>query len=188
MIIHEIDGASTWVEVMNNRTEGEMIKARCRSLLRMKQQGIMPAHQVIDNKISQAYKDDIRDLGMTYQLLPPDDHRHNIAERAIQTWKNLFVGVLSRAAAIFPLHLLCQAIPQAERQLVLLSMSDVNPKISSYAHVYGQHNYNAKTFIPIGMESLVHDKPNHRKTFAAHYRKRYVLGTSFKHYRYGRFG
>ena len=52
-----------------------------------------------------------------------------------------------------------------------------------YAHVYGQHDYNAKPFVPIGMESLVHDKPNHIKTFDAHCRKGYVLGTSFEHYR-----
>ena len=49
MIIHEIDGASTWVEVMKNRTEGEMIEAQRRGLLRMKQQGTTPAHQVLDN-------------------------------------------------------------------------------------------------------------------------------------------
>ena len=77
----------------------------------MKQQGITPAHQVLDNEISQTYKDEIRDSGMSYQLVPPDDHRRNIAERAIQTWKNHFVGVLSGAAATFPLHLWCQAIP-----------------------------------------------------------------------------
>ena len=105
MIIHEIDGASTWVEVMKNRTEGETIEARRRGIKRMKQQGITPAHQVLDNEISQTYKDDIRDSGMSYQLVMPDDHRSNIAERAIQTWKNHFVGVLSGAAATFPLHL-----------------------------------------------------------------------------------
>ena len=53
IIIHEIDGASTWVKVMNNRTEGGMIEARHRSLLRMKQQGITPVHQFLDKKISQ---------------------------------------------------------------------------------------------------------------------------------------
>ena len=78
----------------------------------------------------------------------------------IQTWKNHFVGVLSGTAATFPLHLWCQATPQAERQLMLFSMSNVNPKISSYTHVYGKHDHNAKPFVPIGMESLVHDKPN----------------------------
>ena len=61
-------------------------------------------------------------------------------------------------------------------------MSNVNPKISYYAHVYGQHEYNAETFVPIGMESLVHDKPNRRKTFAVQCRKGYVLVTSFEHY------
>ena len=119
---------------------------------------------------------------MSYQLVPPYDHRCNIAERSIKTWKNHFVGVLSRAAATFPLHIWCQSIPQAEHQLMLLSMSNFNPKISSYAHVYVQHYYNANPFVLIGMDYLVHDKPNHIKTFAAHYRKGYVLGTSFKHY------
>ena len=93
-----------------------------------------------------------------------------------------FFGVLSGAAATFPLHPWCQAIPQAERQLMLLSMSNVNPKISSYPHVYGQHDYKSDPFVPIGMESLVHDEPSRRKTFAAHCRKVYVLGTSFGHY------
>ena len=120
MIIHEIDGASTWIEVMNNRTEGEIIEALLRGLKIIKQQGITPAHQVLDNEISQTYKDEIRESGMSYQLVPSDDHCRNIVERDIQTWKNHFVGVLSGTAATFPLHLWCQAIPQAERQLMLL--------------------------------------------------------------------
>ena len=159
-----------------------MIEARLRGLKRMKQQGITPVHQVLDNEISQTYKEEIRESGMSYQLVPPDNHRRNIADRAIQTWKNHFIGVISRAAATFPLHLWCQAIPQAERQLMLLSMSNFKPKISSYAHVYVQHDYNAEPFVPIGIESIVRDKPNRRKTFAEHCRKIYFLDTSFEHY------
>ena len=92
-----------------------MIEVGLCSLKRMKQQGIRPAQQVLDNEISQTYKDEIRELGMSYQLVLPDDHRRIIAERDIQTWKKHFVGVLSRAAATFPLHLWCQDIPQTER-------------------------------------------------------------------------
>ena len=55
MIIHEIDGASTWVEVMKNRTEGGMIEARRRGLMRMKQQGITPTHQVLDPGLGPIY-------------------------------------------------------------------------------------------------------------------------------------
>ena len=125
----------------------------------MKLQGITPKHQVLDNKISDAYCTEICDTNMTFQLVPPDDHRRNLAERAIQTWKDHFVGVLSGTASTFQLHLWCQIIHQAERQLLLLQQSRVNPKISAYDHVYGAHDYNSAPFVPIGMETLVHEKP-----------------------------
>ena len=52
-----------------------------------------------------------------------------------------------------------------------------------YAHVYqGQHNYSKHPFFPIGMEAMVHNKPHKRRTFVQHYKKGYVLGTSFEHY------
>ena len=95
---------------MKNRTEGEMILARRRALARMKLQGIIPKHQVLDNEISDAYRTEMRDTNITFQLVPPDDHRRNLAERAIQTWKEHFVGVLSGTVHTFPLHLWCQII------------------------------------------------------------------------------
>ena len=120
---------------------------------------------------------------MTYQLVIPDDYRHNIAEKSIQTWKDHFVGVINGIATTFPHHLWCQAIPQSELQLMLLRQTNINPKISTYSHVYGQHDYSTHPFLPIGMETLVHDKPRRKKTFSEHCSKGYVLGTSFEHYR-----
>ena len=64
MILNNIDSNSTWVEPMKNRTEGEMILARRRALARMKVQGIVPAHQVLDNEISKAYKTEIQAMSM----------------------------------------------------------------------------------------------------------------------------
>ena len=81
----------------------------------MQLQGIVPLHQILDNRISEAYKEEILDTKMSYQLVPPDDHRRNISERAIETWKSHFIGVLVGTAATFPLHLWCQIIRQAER-------------------------------------------------------------------------
>ena len=102
---------------------------------------------------------------MTFQLVPPDDQHHNSAEKSIQIWKDHFIGVMSGKAATFPVHLWCQAIPQAERQLLLLQQSQVHPKVSAYAQVYGPHDYNAAPFVPIGMVTLVHGKPKRRGTF-----------------------
>ena len=183
MILYHVNSNSIWVEPFKNRSEGELIQARTRALTRMRACGLMPRRQVLDNEASAAYKQSILDSGLTYQLVPPNDHRRNVAKKAIQTWKDHFIGILSSTANKFPLHLWCQLIPHMERQLNLLRQSNTNPKISAYAHLYGPHNYNALPFIPLGMEALVHDKPNRRKTYAQHCSKGWVIGTSTEHYR-----
>ena len=160
-----------------------MILARRRASERTKAQDIVPTHQVLDNEISTSYRLEIKKTSMTYQLVPPDDHRNNLAEKSIQTWKNHFIGMISGTAESFPDHLWCQAIPQAEQPLLLLRQSNVNPKISAYAHVYGPHDYNAAAFVPIWMETLVHDNLKRRGTFADNCSKGFVLGTAFEHYR-----
>eukprot|EP00804_Cyclotella_cryptica_P001906 CCRYP_007349-RB/>CCRYP_007349-RB protein AED:0.31 eAED:0.31 QI:0/-1/0/1/-1/1/1/0/639 len=183
MILYHTDSNSIWVEPTKNRTEGELILAYTRALSRMRACGLSPKRQVLDNEASAAYKQAILDSGMTYQLVPPDDHRRNVAEKAIQTWKDHFVAVLSGTADKFPLHLWCQLIPHMERQLNLLRQSNANPRISAYAHLYGPHDYNASPFVPLGMEALVHDKPHRRKTFAQHCSRGWIIGTSLEHYR-----
>ena len=48
MIIHEIDGNSTWVEPMKNKSQEEMIRAQRAALLRMIIQDIFPVRQILD--------------------------------------------------------------------------------------------------------------------------------------------
>ena len=129
-----------------------------------------------------AYRQEIMATGMTYQLVPPDDHRRNIAGKTIQTWKDHFIAVCSGVSTNFPMHLWCRIIPQSEKQLLLLRQSNFNPKISDFAYLYGPHNYNAQPLIPIGMEAMIHDKPSRLKNFAQHCRKGFVLGLSPEHY------
>ena len=105
---------------MKNKTEGGMMIARRRALQQMHAVGITPKQQVLDNKTSMAYIQDIMVTGMTYQLIPPDDHRRNIAEKTIQTWKYHFIAVCSGVSANFPMRLWFRLIPQAEKQLLLL--------------------------------------------------------------------
>jgi hypothetical protein len=119
---------------------------------------------------------------MTYELVPPKEHQHNMAEKATQTFKDHFVGVISGCAPSMPIHLWCQLLPQVEQQLLLLRQSRAHPNLSAYAHVYKQHDFNRHPFVPIGMEALVHDKPHKHRTYAKHCTKVFVLGTSTKHY------
>ena len=115
MVVAHIDSDSIWVEPMKNRTEGEIMLARRRAIKRMHAVGIIPKRQVLDNKTSMAYRQEIMETGMTYQLVPPGDHRRNISEKTIQTWKDHFISVCSGVSAHFPMHLWCKLIPQAEK-------------------------------------------------------------------------
>eukprot|EP00804_Cyclotella_cryptica_P006176 CCRYP_015258-RA/>CCRYP_015258-RA protein AED:0.58 eAED:0.58 QI:0/0/0/0.5/1/1/2/0/438 len=106
MILYHVNSNSIWVEATKNRSEGEMILVQTWALQRMKVCGLAPTRQVLNNEASAAYKQAIRDSGMTYQLVPPDNHRRNLAEKAIQTWKDHFIAALSGTAEKFPLQLL----------------------------------------------------------------------------------
>ena len=105
MVLVHIGSDSIWVETMKNRTEGEMVLAIQRALKRMHAVGIIPKRQVLDNETSMTYRQEIMETGMTYQLVPPDDHRWNIAEKTIQTWKYHFISNCSGVSAPFPMHL-----------------------------------------------------------------------------------
>jgi hypothetical protein len=80
----------------------------------MQKAGIVLKHQVLDNQVSAAYKQAIGNSDMTYEVVPPDDRQCNMAEKAIQTFKDHFVGVLSGCAPTFPMHLWCQLFLQVE--------------------------------------------------------------------------
>ena len=72
-----------------------MIKARHNTIKRMKLQGTVPLHKILEKKNnSEAHKEEIIATKMSYQLVPPDDHRCNIAERAIQMWKIILLAFL----------------------------------------------------------------------------------------------
>jgi hypothetical protein len=57
---------------------------------------------------------------MTYELVPPEEHQRNKAAKAIQTFKDHSVGVLSGCALSMPIHLWCQLLPQVKGQLLIL--------------------------------------------------------------------
>ena len=107
MVLYHVASNSIWVEAMKNQTEGKMILARDWALTIMKATGLVAVHQdqVLDNECFALHKKAITDLGMTYERVPPDNHRRHLAERAIQTWKAHSIAVLSGTATDFPIHL-----------------------------------------------------------------------------------
>ena len=105
MVLAHPDSNGILQEPMKNRTSGKMICAYQKLIDRLKSAGITPKCHILDNECSTDFKQTIRDNNMTYQLVPPHDHRRNMAEKAIQTFKAHFISILCGADKDFPLHL-----------------------------------------------------------------------------------
>jgi hypothetical protein len=106
-----------------------------------------------------------------------------MAERAIQTFKNHFVAILSGVDDKFPLSLWCYLVRPAKQTVNLLRQSNVAPKISAYAHVHGQHDYMKRPFAPLGCSVMAHVKPKNRRTWDVHGELGYNIGTAMEHHR-----
>ena len=167
---------------MKNRTEGEMIRVYQKIINRMKAAGLGIKKHVLDNECLAAMKSCIHGNGITYELVPPGQHRRNQAERAIQTFKSHFISILAGVDDKFPLSLWCHLLEPAELTLNLLRQSRVAPNVSAFAHVHGNHNYMRKPFAPIGCAIQTHVKPDDRLSWDTRSEPGFNLGTSMEHH------
>ena len=137
----------------------------------------------MDNKISKAMKEHIRDeCRVKLELVPPVCHRCNAAEVAICNFKAHFLSILAGFADNFPPSLWDRLLPQAEITLNLLRQSNASPNVSAYAHLSGPFNYNKMPLAPMGCKVQVHKKADKRGTWAYHSINGWYLSTSPEHY------
>ena len=63
-------------EPVRNKESGSLVKAWSEVMKRLKQSGIKPKHQTLDNEISKEWKDAIELEQITYELTPPGAYVH----------------------------------------------------------------------------------------------------------------
>jgi hypothetical protein len=168
---------------MKNRTELEHMRAFNHIHQYLTMRGFTPTHQRLDNEASTAFKNNLRQKGIDYQLVPPHNHRRNAAERAIQTFKNHFISILCGTDKRFPMHLWCRLLPQATATLNLLRTSRLHPQLSAEAHLNGAFDFNRTPLAPLGTQVILHETPQQRKTWAAHGVDGWYIGYAPEHYR-----
>jgi hypothetical protein len=181
MVLAHID--AILAEPMKNHTAREMIKVYQALLDRLQTAGVVQKRHILDNKCSEEFKATIRKNKMTFQLVPPHDHRINIAEKAIQTFKAHFISILCGTDITFLLHLWCRLLRQSEHTLNMLRHARITPTVSAYAYLWGQHDYNANPFAPLGCKVEAHVTPEVRETWAPHTTSGYYIGNAEEHYR-----
>ncbi len=135
-VLTEINSNTILIELIKNRTAGEMIRAYQTLIDQLRTAGIVPKRHILDNKCSQDFKDTIHLHEMTFQLVPPHDHQQNLARKAFQTFKDHFIAILGGANKSFPLNLWDRLLPEAEHTLNMLRPSRMTPTISAYAYLW----------------------------------------------------
>jgi hypothetical protein len=128
--------------------------------------GYKPKVNIMDNQATRAIKEYLITQNCALQLVEPHNHRVNAAERAIQTFKNRFIGALGTTDSEFPVQLWDKLAPQVQGSINLLRPSRINPTKSAYEILEGPYDWNRYPLAPLGTRAIIYDDPETRESWA----------------------
>ena len=103
MVAYHCNSNAILFTAFKTRNDRHRIPAYNSIMERLQARGHKVDVQILDNEASADYKSEITERWQAqYQLVPPDVHRRNAAERAIRTLKAHFVAILSGVDPSFP--------------------------------------------------------------------------------------
>ncbi len=182
MVVYDYDSNAILTEPLTSRTETELLRAYSKLHDYLTARGLKPALQRLDNEAPGRLQSYMRAKSVTFQLVPPHNHRRNAAEKAIGTWKDHFIAGLSSLDPNFPMHLWCRLIPQATTTLNLLRQSHINPRLSAEAQLNGAFDFNTTPLAPPGTRVVVHEKTTQRGSWDTRAIDGWYLGPAPKHH------
>ena len=183
LLIYDYDSNAILVEPLKNRKSESIIQAWQKITKILERQGIQPKYFIMDNEASSDLKSSLNAQKYNLQLVPPENHRKNAAERGIQTFKNHFLAGLASLPPDFPLSEWDRLLEQGQLTLLLLRSSRSNPKLSSYAYLFGNFDFNRTPLAPPGTKTVVHNRPSSRPSWGFHGEDGFYIGPALDHYR-----
>ena len=106
MIAYHFDSNIILQAPFINIKDKHRIRAYNSIMQRLADRGHHVEVQILDNKVSAELKKTIvKDWNTSYQLVPPNMHRKNVAERAIRTFKAHFLEILAGVDPNFPKYM-----------------------------------------------------------------------------------
>ena len=150
---------------------------------RLTEKGHQVDVQILDNEVSTEFNKTIVNYwNATYQLVSPNFHRRNIAERAISTFKAHFILVLAGVDPTFPKFMWYNLLVQTELKINLLRQAILNPSMSSWEYLNGAFYFTATPLGPIGCKLIIHTNKNKRKSWDHRGREGFSVGPALQHY------
>ena len=133
MVAYHCDSNTMLVAPFKTSKDKHRLEAYKSIMTCLQKNGTSVNLQILDNEVSSKSKHLItEDIGIKYQLVPPDIHRRNSAERAIHTFKEHFLSILAGIAPDFPKCLSDHLLPQTEMTLIILQQSTLDPTKSAW--------------------------------------------------------
>ena len=93
---------------------------------------------------------------------PPDSHRTNPAERALQTYKSCVKSTMASLPPTFPIAYWCRLLSQIDFSVKIVRKCRQNPLLSAWASMEGEFHLNTTPITPPSSEMLLHKNPNRR--------------------------
>ena len=101
-IIYDYDSNYILAEPIKTRQAREIALTWEKMYVRLSKNGHQVSHFILDNECSDDLKRSFKKYNITYQLVPPNIHRRDAAERAICTFRSHFLSGLATCDPDFP--------------------------------------------------------------------------------------
>merc|ERR1712155_17519 len=170
-------------EPIENAQDETMVRVFKEQIKYLTKRGFKPSFNIINNVASKAVQAYLEDQDVDVQLVKPHNHRVNAAERAVQTFKNLFISGLATCDENFPTFLWSKLIKQCQDACNMLRTSRVHPKISSYHCLEGVHDFNKVPWAPPGTRATIFNPPEVRSSWRPRALDAWYVGPAHMHYR-----
>ena len=172
------------LEPMTARSKGEYARAFSATHTFFRKCGANPMTQRLDNETSKLALAELDKHVANVDLVPPGNHRANLAERAIRDAKNHIIAMRCGVDKEFPADELDRLFEQAELTLNMLRPCTSRPDISAYEGVHGKkYDWLAHPMAPPGTRVVILETPDTRASWADHGQRGFYLGPALNTYR-----
>ena len=117
-----------------------------------------------------------------YQLVPPNTHQSNTAERAIRAVKAHFLPILAGVAPDFPRNVWDLLLPQTELTLNLLRQATLDPTQSAWSYFHGPFNYDTTPIGTLGCDIIAYKKTGTRYSWDFRCAAGWNVGVALQHF------
>ena len=133
MVAYHFNSDAILIAPFKTRKDKHILEAYKSIMTRLHRNEMSVNLQILDNEASSKFKHLItEELGIKYQLVPPDIHRRNAEERVIRTFKSHFLSILAGIAPDLPKLFWYHLLPQTEMTLNFLQQSTLDPTNSAW--------------------------------------------------------